>query len=64
MKVANSLKTSSNKLPKLEVNEKTTINLYSHNRIYYTVVESWKNDPIIGGGYKSYRVKCKAVLLY
>jgi len=47
---------------KLEVNEKTTINLYSHNRIYYTVVESWKNDPIIGGGYKSFRVKCKDVL--
>ena len=47
---------------KLEVNEKTTINLYSHNRIYYTVVESWKNDPIIGGGYKSFRVKWKDVL--
>jgi len=38
------------------------INLVSHTRIFFTAYESWKNKPILGNGYKSFRIKCKDVL--
>jgi hypothetical protein len=41
---------------------KKSINLYSHTRIYFTAIESWKNRLIIGNGHKSFRIKCKNVL--
>ena len=46
---------------KIEI-KKRSINLFSHTRIYYTAIESWKNQPVIGNGHKSFRVKCKNVL--
>ena len=31
----------------------------THFRIFRTAIESWKNNPIIGWGHKSFRIKCK-----
>ena len=41
---------------------KITVNLYSHTRIYFTAIESWKNRLILGNGHKSFRIICKNVL--
>jgi O-antigen ligase len=42
--------------------EKKTINLYSHTRIYFTAIESWKNRLVLGNGHKSFRIICKNIL--
>ena len=34
-----------------------------HFRIYLTVIESWKNNPIMGWGHKSFRNVCKNITI-
>ena len=35
---------------------------FLHAKIYLTTIETWKNNPIIGGGHKSFRTECANVL--
>ena len=41
--------------------KKINFNNSSHFRIYLTAIESWKNNPILGWGHKSFRKNCKDI---
>ena len=45
--------------------KKKVIFSISHNdysEIYFTVIKSWKDNPVIGWGHKSFRIKCHDVI--
>ncbi len=44
-------------------NKKISLNeSFLHAKIYLSTIETWKNNPVIGGGHKSFRTECANIL--
>lgn len=41
---------------------KLNLQALNHTRIYITAIKSWEKNPLIGRGYKSFRIKCHEIL--